>query len=82
MRVVSLFSGAGGLDLGLIQAGMEIVWANDIFEDAVKTYRHNIGDHIDTRDICDIDSTEIPDCDVVVGGFPCQGFSIANWVAT
>ena len=79
MRVVSLFSGAGGLDLGLIQAGMEIVWANDIFEDAVKTYRHNIGDHIDTRDICNIDSSEIPDCDVVVGGFPCQGFSIANW---
>lgn len=79
MRVVSLFSGAGGLDLGLIDAGLEIVWANDIFEDAVETYRRNIGDHIDTRDICTIKSSEIPDCDVVVGGFPCQGFSIANW---
>lgn len=79
MRVVSLFSGAGGLDLGLMQAGLDIVWANDIFEDAAATYRQNIGRHIDTRDICEIDSKEIPDCDVVVGGFPCQGFSVANW---
>ena len=65
MRVVSLFSGAGGLDLGLIQAGMEIVWANDIFEDAVKTYRHNIGAHIDTRGSCNIDTSDIPACRVV-----------------
>jgi DNA (cytosine-5)-methyltransferase 1 len=79
MRVVSLFSGAGGLDFGLKQAGHTIVWANDIFEDAVATYRLNIGDHVDTRDIRKIKSYEIPDCDVVVGGFPCQGFSIANW---
>ncbi|MDC7674695.1 DNA cytosine methyltransferase [Asticcacaulis machinosus] len=82
MKVVSLFSGAGGLDLGLIQAGMEIVWANDIFADAASTYRNNIGDHIDTRSICEIKSFEIPDCDVVVGGFPCQGFSVANWGRT
>lgn len=79
MRVVSLFAGAGGLDLGLVQAGLDIVWANDIFEDAAATYRRNIGDHVDTRDICKIASDEIPDCDVVVGGFPCQGFSVANW---
>lgn len=82
MRVVSLFSGAGGLDLGLIQAGHEIIWANDIFEDAAATYRLNIGDHMDTRSICDIPSDEIPDGDVVVGGFPCQGFSVANWART
>jgi DNA (cytosine-5)-methyltransferase 1 len=78
MKVISLFSGAGGLDLGLIQAGHEIVWANDIFLDAVATYRNNIGDHVDTRDIHEIPSSEIPDADVVVGGFPCQGFSVAN----
>ncbi len=82
MRVVSLFSGAGGLDLGLKLAGHEIVWANDIFLDAAATYRANIGDHIDTRDICLIPSSEIPRCDVVVGGFPCQGFSVANWGRT
>ena len=79
MRVVSLFSGAGGLDLGLVEAGHEIVWANDIFEDAVATYQLNIGAHIDTRDVREISSAEIPDADVVVGGFPCQGFSVANW---
>jgi DNA (cytosine-5)-methyltransferase 1 len=79
MRVVSLFSGAGGLDYGLVRTGMTIVWANDIFENAVETYRENVGRHIDTRDICSVESDDIPDCDVVVGGFPCQGFSIANW---
>jgi DNA (cytosine-5)-methyltransferase 1 len=78
MRIVSLFSGAGGLDLGLIQAGQKIIWANDIFADAVATYRLNIGDHVDSRDITTIPSNEIPACDVVVGGFPCQGFSVAN----
>ncbi len=82
MRIVSLFSGAGGLDLGLQQTGHEIVWANDIFEDAAATYARNLGSHIDTRDICKIAAKEIPDCDVVVGGFPCQGFSIANWGRT
>jgi DNA (cytosine-5)-methyltransferase 1 len=82
MRVVSLFSGAGGLDLGLIQAGHEIIWANDIFADAVATYRLNIGDHVDTRDIREIDESDIPNCDVIVGGFPCQGFSVANWGRT
>jgi len=82
MKIVSLFSGAGGLDLGLIQAGHEIIWANDIFEDAVATYRNNIGDHVDTRDISQIPSCEIPSADVVVGGFPCQGFSVANWGRT
>lgn len=78
MRIVSLFSGAGGLDLGLIETGHSVIWANDVFEDAAASYRRNIGAHIDTRDICTISSAEIPDCDVVVGGFPCQGFSLAN----
>ena len=78
MNIVSLFSGAGGLDLGFIQAGHTIVWANDVFSDAVATYRHNIGNHIIERDIHEIDSSEIPDCDMIIGGFPCQGFSVAN----
>lgn len=78
MRIISLFSGAGGLDLGLIQAGHEVVWANDIDSDAVATYRKNIGDHIVHDDIKNIDITTLPDADVVVGGFPCQGFSQAN----
>lgn len=78
MRIVSLFSGAGGLDLGLIQAGNEIIWANDIDKDAVETYKKNIGKHIICDDIKNIEISTIPNCDVVVGGFPCQGFSQAN----
>ena len=82
MKAVSLFSGAGGMDLGLFQAGLEIVWANDNDADAVSTYRRNIGNHVVLGDIREIDSSEIPECDVVVGGFPCQGFSEANWRRT
>jgi len=78
MKIVSLFSGAGGLDLGFMQAGHEIIWANDIYDDAVDTYRYNIGNHIVKGDISEISSAEIPECDLVMGGFPCQGFSIAN----
>ena len=78
MKIVSLFSGCGGLDLGLTMVGHKIIWANDNFVDAVQTYKKNIADHVDERDIRKIPSSEIPECDVVVGGFPCQGFSIAN----
>jgi DNA (cytosine-5)-methyltransferase 1 len=78
MKVVSLFSGAGGLDLGFIQAGNHIVWANDIYSDAVETYGKNIGNHIVEGDIAAIPSEQVPDCDMVIGGFPCQGFSVAN----
>lgn len=78
MKVVSLFSGAGGLDLGFRMAGHQILWANDLYEDAVKTYRENIGSHIVCKDIIKIKEHDIPDCDIVIGGFPCQGFSVAN----
>ncbi len=78
MKIISLFSGAGGLDLGLIQAGNEVVWANDIDKDAVATYKENIGPHIVCDDIKNITISDLPDADVVVGGFPCQGFSMAN----
>ena len=78
MRVVSLFSGAGGLDLGFRMAGHEIIWANDVYEDAVHTYEKNLGQHILLKDIHDVDTADIPDCDIIIGGFPCQGFSVAN----
>src|SRR5688572_30491837 len=78
MKVVSLFSGAGGFDLGFAQAGHEVVWANDIWAEATKTYELNIGDHIVCKDLREIPSADIPDADIVIGGFPCQGFSVAN----
>jgi len=78
-KLVSLFAGAGGLDLGFIKAGFEVVWANDFDENAVKTYHKNIGTHSVLGDITKINSSEIPDeVDVITGGFPCQGFSVAN----
>lgn len=74
MKVVSLFSGAGGLDLGFKMAGHDIIWANDMYVDAVETYKKNIGDHIICEDISKIKAEDIPDCDIIIGGFPCQGF--------
>ena len=78
MKVVSLFSGAGGFDLGFRQAGHEIIWANDLFIDAVNTYKCNLGHHIVCGDISNIPVSDIPDSDIIIGGFPCQGFSVAN----
>ncbi|WP_141273799.1 DNA cytosine methyltransferase, partial [Kurthia gibsonii] len=80
--LISLFSGAGGMDLGFKNAGFNILWANDFVKDATETYKNNIGDHVVLGDITEIPSSDIPgdigDVDVVIGGFPCQGFSIAN----
>lgn len=78
MKVISLFSGVGGMDLGFIRAGHRIVWANDIWQDAVETYKKNIGSHVTCSDITHVDLGLIPDADIVIGGFPCQGFSVAN----
>ena len=78
MKIVSLFSGAGGLDLGMILSGHSIIWAIDNDENAVSTYKYNIGNHIICQDIEKVQINDIPDCNAIVGGFPCQGFSVAN----
>ncbi|MDR3678024.1 MAG: DNA cytosine methyltransferase [Acidobacteriota bacterium] len=78
MNIVSLFCGAGGLDLGLKLAGHKVIWANDSDGDCVKSYCKNIGGHVVAGDIQEIPSSAIPDADCFVGGFPCQGFSMAN----
>lgn len=76
--VGSLFSGCGGKDLGFAEAGFSISWANDCERAACETYTKNIGSHIVCGDIREIPSSNIPDTDIVIGGFPCQGFSIVG----
>ena len=73
-RVVSLFSGIGGIDLGFEFAGFNCIWANDFDKYACQTYRANVGDHIVEGDIRLV-KDQIPEHDVLVGGFPCQPFS-------
>ncbi len=75
---IDLFAGAGGLSLGLIQAGIRVVAAVERDPDACETYRRNIGDHILEADIKQVSPDQLPDCDLIAGGPPCQGFSYAG----
>lgn len=83
-RLIDAFAGAGGMTLGFSKMSghaFDSVWANDFNADCVQTYRRNFGDHCllgDIVDILDNPGTEIPRADVVIGGPPCQGFSLLN----
>lgn len=83
LKIVSLFSGCGGLDKGFLMTNdlqddfkYEIVWANDIDPMACATYKENIGDHILCGDIREVNFNSLPQCDIILGGFPCQDFSV------
>jgi len=79
MKVVSLFSGAGGLDLGFKKAGFDIVWANEFDKSIWDTFRYNFPETtLDTRSITDVKSADIPDADGIIGGPPCQSWSEAG----
>lgn len=86
-RVVSMFSGCGGMDLGFRggfsflgrsyeQLPFEIVWANDLNAAACRTYRRNLADHIHCGDVWELLDTLPSQTDVLIGGFPCQDISV------
>lgn len=76
MNVISLFSGCGGLDLGFIRAGFNVVWSNEFDQTIHSTYRMNFPySTLIEENIIDINSNNIPDCDGIIGGPPCQAWS-------
>src|SRR5690625_1222931 len=78
-KIVSTFTGCGGMDLGFYQEGFQTVWANDFEEMALKTFKKNLSANTILGDITGIDpftDKSIPEADLVMGGFPCQDFSI------
>ncbi|MGM9824453.1 MAG: DNA cytosine methyltransferase [Muribaculaceae bacterium] len=76
MKVVSLFSGCGGLDYGFEKAGYDVIWANEIDKTISSTYKLNHKNTIlETRDIRELLNSDIPDCDGIIGGPPCQSWS-------
>lgn len=78
MNVVSLFSGAGGLDLGFIEAGFKIIMANEFDKSIWATYEKNHSAQLIKGDIRDIESKDFPSCDGIIGGPPCQSWSEAG----
>ncbi|MCC5641181.1 DNA cytosine methyltransferase [Nostoc sp. CHAB 5844] len=78
LTVASLFCGIGGLDLGFEWAGCDVVWASDISPIAVKSYPLNFGRQAVEADVEDLDLTSIPEVDIIIGGPPCQSFSLVG----
>ena len=78
-RVVSLFSGAGGLDKGFEKAGFDIIWANEYDSSIWETFEYNFPNtYLDKRSIRNVPSIDIPECIGIIGGPPCQSWSEAG----
>lgn len=78
LQVVSLFSGCGGLDLGFAKAGFRLVYANDNDKKIWETFERNHDLEIDKRSLIDVTSGEMPNADGIIGGPPCQSWSLAG----
>lgn len=79
MNIVSFFAGAGGLDLGFQKAGFNIIWANEYDKEIWETYQKNHPKTIlDKRSIVNVPADEVPECDGIIGGPPCQSWSEAG----
>lgn len=79
MKLVSLFTGAGGLDLGFEKAGFHVVWANEFDKAIWETFEYNFPHtKLDRRSITEVQSHEVPDADGFIGGPPCQSWSEAG----
>lgn len=79
MKLVSLFTGAGGLDLGFEKAGFSVVWANEFDKAIWETFEHNFPHtKLDKRSITEVQTHEVPDADGFIGGPPCQSWSEAG----
>lgn len=80
MTVASFFAGVGGIDLGFEETKrFKTIYANEIDEKPIITYERNFNIKVDNRDITSVKPDEVPNVDVIVGGFPCQAFSIAGY---
>ncbi|MFA5246446.1 MAG: DNA cytosine methyltransferase [Candidatus Micrarchaeia archaeon] len=78
LNIISLFSGCGGLDLGFENAGFAVAYANDFDKTIKETFEKNHHVPLDCRSIVDVKSSEIPDADGIIGGPPCQSWSLAG----
>ena len=77
LSVAGLFVGCGGLDLGFRDAGFDLVWANDIDSDSCETYKKHVDKNVFAGDIRDYINS-IPNVDILLGGPPCQPFSLVG----
>ena len=79
MKIAAFFAGAGGLDLGFEQAGFDVLYANEYDKDIWETYEKNHPDtQLDRRSLRKVDADDVPDCDGIIGGPPCQSWSEAG----